>query len=100
MRERAQRIGARFKVWSRHDAGTEVELSIPNHVAFRAPKDCESRHMSDKPKIRVFGVDDHPLLREGIAAIINSQPDMVLVAQRRPAARRFRAFGNINRTSP
>jgi DNA-binding NarL/FixJ family response regulator len=36
--------------------------------------------MIDKPKIRVFGVDDHPLLREGIAAIINSQPDMVLIA--------------------
>jgi DNA-binding NarL/FixJ family response regulator len=31
--------------------------------------------------IRVFSVDDHPLLREGIAAIINSQPGMVLVAQ-------------------
>jgi len=26
-------------------------------------------------------VDDHPLLREGLAAIINNQPDMVLVAQ-------------------
>jgi len=26
-------------------------------------------------------VDDHPLLREGIAAIITSQPDMVLVSQ-------------------
>lgn len=26
-------------------------------------------------------MDDHPLLREGIAAIINSQPDMVMVAQ-------------------
>jgi nitrate/nitrite-specific signal transduction histidine kinase len=42
MRERAQRIGARFRVWSRHDAGTEVELSIPNHVAFRAPKDVRA----------------------------------------------------------
>jgi DNA-binding NarL/FixJ family response regulator len=30
--------------------------------------------------IRVLSVDDHPLLREGIAAIINSQPDMVLAA--------------------
>jgi len=28
-----------------------------------------------------LSVDDHPLLREGIAAIINNQPDMVLVAQ-------------------
>lgn len=31
--------------------------------------------------IRVFSVDDHPLLREGIAAIINSQPGMRLIAQ-------------------
>src|SRR5579863_10516773 len=30
--------------------------------------------------IRVLSVDDHPLLREGITAIINSQPDMVLAA--------------------
>jgi DNA-binding NarL/FixJ family response regulator len=37
--------------------------------------------MSDQPPIRVLTVDDHPLLREGIAAIINSQPDMSLVAQ-------------------
>jgi signal transduction histidine kinase/ligand-binding sensor domain-containing protein len=34
MRERAQRIGAGFKVWSRAGAGTEVELTVPNHVAF------------------------------------------------------------------
>src|SRR3954469_14015548 len=37
--------------------------------------------MSEHARIRVFSVDDHPLLREGIAAIINSQPDMLLVAQ-------------------
>ena len=37
--------------------------------------------MSDQARIRVFSVDDHPLLREGIAAIINIQPDMRMVAQ-------------------
>lgn len=37
--------------------------------------------MTDQARIRVLGVDDHPLLREGIAAIITSQPDMVLVSQ-------------------
>jgi len=34
MRERAERIGARLKVWSSASAGTEVELSVPRHVAF------------------------------------------------------------------
>jgi DNA-binding NarL/FixJ family response regulator len=37
--------------------------------------------MSERARIRVFSVDDHPLLREGIAAIINNQPDMSMVAQ-------------------
>lgn len=32
-------------------------------------------------KIRVLCVDDHPLLREGIAAAINGEPDMELVAE-------------------
>jgi DNA-binding NarL/FixJ family response regulator len=32
-------------------------------------------------KIRVLCVDDHPLLRQGIAALVGSQPDMALVAQ-------------------
>ena len=37
--------------------------------------------MSEPKRIRVFCVDDHPLLREGIATLINSQPDMELVGE-------------------
>src|SRR5260370_11227453 len=35
--------------------------------------------MKDTGKIRVLCVDDHPVVRDGIAAIINLQPDMRLV---------------------
>jgi DNA-binding NarL/FixJ family response regulator len=31
--------------------------------------------------IRVLSVDDHPLLREGIAALANAESDMKLVAE-------------------
>ena len=37
--------------------------------------------MTGQPAIRVMSVDDHPLLREGLATLINSQKGMVLVAQ-------------------
>jgi DNA-binding NarL/FixJ family response regulator len=31
--------------------------------------------------IRILAVDDHPLLRKGIAALLNAEPDMKLVAE-------------------
>jgi len=38
--------------------------------------------MDDAPEpIRILAVDDHPLLREGIAALLANQTDMKLVAQ-------------------
>lgn len=33
MHERAENIGAQLHIWSRKDAGTEVEISLPNDLA-------------------------------------------------------------------
>ena len=41
MRERAERIGARFKVRSRAATGTEVELSVPGQIAYQVPSSKE-----------------------------------------------------------
>jgi DNA-binding NarL/FixJ family response regulator len=46
----------------------------------------ESREPRNKPlsecaRIRVFCVDDHPLLRKGIGTVISSEPDMLLIAE-------------------
>lgn len=46
------------------------------------------------PPIRILAVDDHPLFRQGIAALLATQPDMSLVAEAsngREALQQFRA---------
>jgi DNA-binding NarL/FixJ family response regulator len=53
--------------------------------------------MDEKKTIRILTVDDHPLLREGIAAIIKSQPDMTLIAE---AANGRDAIERFNRHQP
>ena len=37
--------------------------------------------MINPPTIRILSIDDHPLVREGIAAVVDSEPDMKIVAR-------------------
>lgn len=49
--------------------------------------------MAEVAKIRVFSVDDHPLLHEGLATVIRNQPDLTLAGEAstgRSAIQRYR----------
>ena len=64
MRERAEQIGGRFHVYNRPAAGTEVELTVPGHVAFQRNSGGATRWLSKwnpfaKGKSATGGTDDN-----------------------------------------
>jgi DNA-binding NarL/FixJ family response regulator len=48
--------------------------------------------MTDPGPIRILSIDDHPLVREGIAVIIDSQSDMKIIGQTSTAGEGVRQF--------
>jgi DNA-binding NarL/FixJ family response regulator len=50
--------------------------------------------MSD-PKIRVLVVDDHPMLRAGVAAVLENQADMIMVGEARNGSEAIERFREL-----
>lgn len=48
-------------------------------------------------QIRIMSVEDHPIFREGLRTILESQPDMILVAQ---ATNAIEAMAEFRRHRP
>ncbi|HEV2863720.1 MAG TPA: response regulator transcription factor [Pyrinomonadaceae bacterium] len=53
--------------------------------------------MADAKQIRILSVEDHPVFRQGLATIIETEPDMVLVGQ---AANGIEAIAEFRRHLP
>jgi DNA-binding NarL/FixJ family response regulator len=51
--------------------------------------------MNDQAKIRVLSIDDHPLVREGVAALINDQTDMQIAGQASTGRDGIKLFGDL-----
>ena len=51
--------------------------------------------MASANTLRVMSVDDHPLLREGIATIINNQEDMTLISSVATGAEAIKSFSEL-----
>jgi DNA-binding NarL/FixJ family response regulator len=49
-----------------------------------------------KPKTKVLLVDDHPILRQGLARMINAEADLVICGEAEDAAKAFDAVGTLS----
>ena len=83
MRERAGAIGGEFQIESKPGEGTRVVVDLPRPAPMSREVKRTMNAVAKLPvrKIRVILADDHPVVRDGLAAIVNQQPDMQVVAE-------------------
>jgi DNA-binding NarL/FixJ family response regulator len=51
--------------------------------------------MTDTEVIRILAVDDHPLLRAGVAALVETQPDMTIAGEASSGREAIEAFRSV-----
>jgi PAS domain S-box-containing protein len=92
IRERIELLGGRMKIRSAKGRGSTFLIAVPDAQetadAGRTPQDgapgsspATSQPASSKPRVRVLLVDDHEVMREGLATLLNEQQDMEVAGQ-------------------
>ena len=89
MRERAEQVGGSLRVDSAPGRGHPHRSDGAHRTGRR------KRRMTTESPIRVLCVDDHRIVREGIALIINRQPDMEVVGRGRIGRRGGRTVSHL-----
>ncbi|MGH9868079.1 MAG: response regulator [Candidatus Polarisedimenticolia bacterium] len=95
IRERLALLGGHMDVWSRPGEGTRLVMVAParqeSHSlksasemlqSLAAPRpDGAQGSMEASGKIRVLLADDHTIMRQGLRALLGSEPDLLTVAE-------------------
>ena len=96
MRERAGAIGGEFLIESKPGEGTRIVVNLPRPHAANVSKLKANERRGYRPQDQRDLADDHPWCAT-MAAIVNQQPDMQVVA---PGYGRHGALELTNSTSP
>jgi hypothetical protein len=93
MRERAEQVKGRDRDRIDPGHGTRVEAVVPTRL-----RESGDMLMADtQQRIRVFCVDDHRVMLDGLALLIGRQPDMEVVGS---ATHGEQAVDSVARISP
>jgi len=83
IRERIEALGGRMEIDSMPGRGTRVTLTAPLHLAEREqpPASPQEEEEAEPKAVRVLLADDHTIVRQGLARLLEEEPDIELVAE-------------------
>jgi PAS domain S-box-containing protein len=98
IRERIELLGGRMKIRSAKGRGSTFLITVPDGQEEKKVGNAEGKkvggpfapsdvltfvasHPPSGPRLRVLLVDDHKVMREGLAALLNEQADLEVVGQ-------------------
>jgi CheY-like chemotaxis protein len=87
LRERLVPIGGRMTIKSAPGAGTRITISAPHDLqATAGSAGADAAHPGDErrngnSKTRILLVDDHRIIREGLIALLEREPDLDVIGE-------------------